>query len=398
MPNLSYQLANTGTRTRAAAGRQLSVQLCFSWDELNRSRDAWESLLLKNYANSIFTTPEWLGPWWQTFGSEKNRKLMSLIFLDHENQVVAIAPLFQECRFFPPLRLRTLRLVGTASGDSDALNFIVRPGYERDVAEAFLSWLSRERVWDICSLETLTRHSEVGSHLVAALERRGWRSTREEVPNLYIDLPDTWKSYVESLDPQFRPLLTRYPRRLQSRHLMRVSRCERIQDLPSALETLFRLHQMRWTQAGEPGAFSNATRQTFYFRMAEEFLRRGWLEFWLLELDHETVAAQFCFRYGNTVYLLQEGFNPNYAAEKVGYALRAHVLQQMIQAGARRYDFLGGADPYKLKFGVRQESYLNLHFAGPSLLGRIELHRRFQAGLARRWLKKLLTEASAGRS
>jgi CelD/BcsL family acetyltransferase involved in cellulose biosynthesis len=68
------------------------------------------------------------------------------------------------------------------------------------------------------------------------------------------------------------------------------------------------------------------------------------------------------------------------------------VLQQMIQAGARRYDFLGGADAYKLKFGVRQEGYLNLHFAGPSLLGRIELARRFRTRRARGWLKNCLPQ------
>src|SRR5262249_20848991 len=392
MPDFNYQLACTGTSTGAVPGRRLSIQLCFCWDELNRFRDAWENLLLKNSANSIFLTPEWLGSWWQTFGQEKDRNLTSLVFLDQERQVTAIMPLFQESRLFPPVQLKTLRLVGAGSGDSDALDLMVRPGFEREVVEAFLSWLSRNKVWDVCSLETLPSASAVADHLLEALSRRGWRPVKERSPNFYIDLPETWQAYLDTLDPRFRPLLTRYPRRLQSRHRMRVFRCDRLQDLPSALETLFRLHQMRWTKTGEPGAFSNPMRRKFYFRMAEEFLRRGWLEFWLLDLDNETVAAQFCFRYGTTVYLLQEGFNPNYAAEKVGYALRAHVLQQMIQTGARRYDFLGGTDAYKLKFGARQGRYLNVHFAGPSMLGRIDLAFHLWAGLARRWLKNSLPQ------
>jgi CelD/BcsL family acetyltransferase involved in cellulose biosynthesis len=393
MPDLSYQLVSTGTPTSAAAGRRLTIQLCLSWDELNTFRDAWENLLLKNSANSIFLTPEWLGSWWQTFGQEKGRKLMSLVFLDQERQVTAIAPLFQESRLFPPVQVKTLRLLGAGSGDSDALDLIVQPGFESEVAEAFLSWLSRNKVWDICSFETLASASSVADRLLEALSLRGWRPTREDSPNFYIDLPHTWEAYLATLDTRFRPLLTRYPRRLQSKHRIRFFRCDRLQDLPSGLETLFRLHQMRWTKAGERGAFSNPMRRNFYFRMAEAFLRRGWLEFWLLEVENETVAAQFCFRYGTTVYLLQEGFNPNYAAEKVGYALRAHVLQQMIQTGARRYDFLGGTDAYKLKFGARQSRYLNMHFAGPSTLGRMDLAIRLRAGLARRWLKNSLPQA-----
>ena len=113
----------------------------------------------------------------------------------------------------------------------------------------------------------------------------------------------------------------------------------------------------------------------------------------MLELDSETVAAQFCFRRGQTVYLLQEGFNPNYAAEKVGYALRAHVLQQMIQAGVTRYDFLGGDDAYKLNFGARGGNYLHLHFAGPSLAGRIHVARRGRTLRAKSWLKSYLPES-----
>jgi CelD/BcsL family acetyltransferase involved in cellulose biosynthesis len=114
------------------------------------------------------------------------------------------------------------------------------------------------------------------------------------------------------------------------------------------------------------------------------------LEFWLLELENETVAAQFCFRYRDTVSLLQEGFHPKYAADKIGYALRAHVLQEMIRTGARRYDFLGGSDQYKSSFGAHQESYLSLHFAGSSLLGKLYLAQRRQSAQVKRWLKNKL--------
>jgi CelD/BcsL family acetyltransferase involved in cellulose biosynthesis len=160
-----------------------------------------------------------------------------------------------------------------------------------------------------------------------------------------------------------------------------------VEDLADRLQTLFGLHQMRWTGRGEPGAFASADRRDFYLHMATVFLHRGWLEFWLLELDGETVGAQFCFRYNDTVYLLQEGFHPKHTAEKIGYALRAHVLEEMIRTGARRYDFLGGADAYKAKFGARQANYLNLFFAGPSFRGRAYLALQKQKRQFKTWLK-----------
>jgi CelD/BcsL family acetyltransferase involved in cellulose biosynthesis len=147
---------------------------------------------------------------------------------------------------------------------------------------------------------------------------------------------------------------------------------------------------MRWTGRGEAGAFAGNARRDFYYRMATAFLQRGWLEFWQLELNGETVGAQFCFRYNDTVSLLQEGFHPKYAAEKIGYALKSHLLQEMVRTGARRYDFLGGADPYKSKFGAHQENYLNLFIAGPSKLGRLYLQVQKQKRGIKAWLKRNL--------
>jgi len=185
-------------------------------------------------------------------------------------------------------------------------------------------------------------------------------------------------------------LLTRYPKRLQSRFTVKFSRCEDVDDLKTQLQTLFDLHQMRWTGRGEAGAFAGNARRDFYQRMGAAFLQRGWLEFWLLELDGETVGAQFCFRYNDTVSLLQEGFHPKYASEKIGYALKAHLLQEMISSGARRYDFLGGADTYKSKFGAHQEDYLNLFIAGSSRRARFYLQVQKLEREIKGWLKRKL--------
>jgi CelD/BcsL family acetyltransferase involved in cellulose biosynthesis len=141
------------------------------------------------------------------------------------------------------------------------------------------------------------------------------------------------------------------------------------------------------------GAFASKERREFYSGMAAALMERGWLEFWLLELNGETVGAQFCFRHHDTVSLLQEGFHPKYAAEKIGYALKAHLLEEMIRTGATRYDFLGGSDAYKAKFGAREAQYLNLSLAGPSRLGRLYLAVQKQKRKVKTWLKTRLPAA-----
>lgn len=366
----------------------VSIRVCTTWEEFEQFRSVWNQLLEENPASSIFQTPEWLAAWWNAFGSDK--KLLGLVFIDSSRKTVGIAPFYTERRSFLGFPLTTLRLVGAGSGDSDALDFITSPGYERLCAEAFTTWLGQEAKWSVCSLETLPENSLVAKYLLQNAQEFGWRVHSSLTPNFIIHLPTTWPEYLSTLESAFRPLLTRYPKRLQSRFKVSIVRCERAEDIPDQLQTLFSLHQMRWTGRGEPGAFASADRRDFYLHMAEAFLHRGWLEFWLLSLDGETVGGQFCFRYNNTVSLLQEGFHPKYAAEKIGYALRAHVLEETIRSGAQRYDFLGGADSYKAKFGARPANYLNLSFASSSIIGRLFLAFQKQKQQFKTWLKSKL--------
>ena len=370
------------------AANECTVRICRTWEDLERLRPSWNRLLLTNPASSIFQTPEWLAAWWQAFA--RNKDLLGLVFTDAEGHALGIAPLYREQNSFFGRTLITLRMVGAGSGDSDALDFITSPGTEEVCAEAFIAWLELQEDCDVCALETLPQNSLVARQLRSRLQEAEWSVDTTFTPNFVVDLPAAWPQYLDSLEPSFRPLLTRYPRRLQSRYNVRFIRCECVQDLKDHLGILFQLHQMRWTGRGEPGAFASTDRRDFYFSMAAAFLQRGWLEFWLLELDGEIVGAQFCFRYNDTVSLLQEGFHPKYGAEKIGYALRAHVLEEMIRGGAQRYDFLGGDDPYKAKFGAHQKNYLNLTFAGPSRIGRMYVAAQRRKRQIKTWLKSKL--------
>src|SRR5882724_3282894 len=366
----------------------LSVRICRTWEELEEFRTQWNNLLEANPSSSIFQTPEWLAAWWQAFS--RNKSLLCLLFADSHGATVGIAPLYADRTHFLGLPITRLRLVGAGSGDSDGLDFIVSPGYESRCAEAFIGWLAGQKDWHVCELETLPQKSLVAQSLFRRTQEAGWSIDSTLTPNFVVDLPATWPQYLSSLESSFRPLLTRYPKRLQSRFSVKFTRCEKVEDLKEQLPILFDLHQMRWTGRGETGAFAHNERRDFYHRMANAFLQRGWLEFWRLELNGETVGAQFCFRYNDTVSLLQEGFHPKYAEEKIGYAMKAYFLEEMIRTGVTRYDFLGGADAYKAKFGARRADYLNLFCAGSSKLGRLYLASQKQKRNAKAWLKSKL--------
>ncbi len=349
------------------------VTTCHSWEMLEKWIPSWDAILHENQSLSIFSTPEWLGSWWKAFGT--NKRMIALGFSTEENALVGLAPFYLD-EIQSPLfgKLARLRLIGDGSGDSDGLDVIVRPGFEGSCAQALLRWLAEHRAWDVCSLNAMSGRSAVAKALLHELTGVAWPFLSESCPNSAIHLPGSWAQYVEQqLSPGFRPLVTRYPRKLAGRYEVRIRRCENPDDLSKGLEILFSLHTKRWNAANKPGSFGSQQRRDFYEQMGCSFLRRGWLQLWLLELNGATVAAQFCFRYGDTVSILQEGFDPEFAADKVGYALRAAMLKHFIETGVRHYDFLGGFAEHKQEWGAERGAYLNLHFARPGSLGSLYL-------------------------
>jgi CelD/BcsL family acetyltransferase involved in cellulose biosynthesis len=379
-------------RALIASRALLQVHCHESLDELEVLRPDWEELLSRTSTASIFSTWEWLASWWRAYGEGK--ELQVLAFRDPESRLVALAPLCLDALRVGGLGiLRRLRLMGDGSGDSDNLDLPVWPGQEPAFARALLDQLlEKSSHWDLCSFETLPPDSPAAAALRHELQERRWPHANYPLPRSAVELPESWESYLERISPKERDKLAYYSRRLEKRHRVCFIHCTEEGGLSRGVQALFRLHQKRWERTPEPGSFASSARRQFYDEMSSAFLRRGWLELWLLELDGEIVAAQFGFRYRDTVYALQEGFDPDLASDSVGFVLRGHVLRQLIGAGVRRYDFLAGLDPSKDRWGAQASAYVNLHFARPHSRGGAHVRLSRDTYATKEWLRARLPE------
>ena len=368
----------------------LQVKTVKTWDELEAFRPGWERILQGAEALTIFSTLEWLGAWWKAFA--KDKELVAPVFSNSDDEIVGIVPLYTDLvETALPFRVRRLRFVGDGSEDSDNLDLIIRAGYEISCTQAFLSWLESNPDWDICELNTLPLDSVALPLLVSDLKRHRWTLRRLESPRTTISLPDTWESYLEqTISKKEKTKIGYYTNRLQKRFKVSIIKCDDVKELPASLATLFGLHQKRWQLKGVPGAFASAERCELYFNMALTFLERGWLEFWILRLDGKPAAAQYGFRYRNVVYSLQEGFDPAYSSERVGYVLRAHVLKTLIGQGVRQYDFLGGEEASKVRWGAQKRSYADIRFARPLTHGAIYLRVDQTTRALKSWFRTIL--------
>lgn len=363
----------------------LSLRAYRNLDELSSLRPAWDQLLSQYPLATTFSTWEWLSSWWKCFG--RKRQLLALALFDSNSLLglAALSILKERAGWFS---LRVVRLMGDGSGDSDNLDMPVRPGFERPFAQAILQHLSDQRSdWDVCLLNTLPMDSLVGGCL-APLIGRLWAKFEYVSASSTVLLPETWDLYIQTLSSEDRKNLVRYERRLQARHAVRIYRCEDRKELPLCLNALFRLHQGRWQSIGEAGSFSVTERREFYAHLSKFLLTRGWLELWVMELDGQKAAVQFAFRFGNRVFQLQEGYDHTRPSDRLGFVLRGHVLKQLISRGVRTYDFLGGTDSYKARWGARQGHYRQLHFAPPLGPGASWLQLVNKAGRGKEWMRQ----------
>lgn len=365
------------------------VDVTGAWSDEETIQREWAATLLQNSELTLFSSEAWLRAWWNAFGQPDTLEFSMFSTADHS---VGFAPFFRARKKFLGKKLIQLRMVGAGSGDSDGLDLALRSGCEQEAINALLQSHAKRVDWDICSLETLSSGSAIGKLLPESLQLYGWPYHITRVPRWCVPLPDSWNQYIDGLPPEFRPLLTRYPKRLDSRYECTVKRCQSETELERYLPILFDLHQRRWQDAGRPGAFALKERRQFFSEVAHNFLGKGWLDFWVMELNGVPVALQFCCHYGETVHLLQEGFDPAYNKDKVGYALRAKALQHYIQVGMKHYDFMAGSDPYKQKYGAIEDYYLTIEFAKPKSLGAVYLQMQAGKRSAHRWLRCHLPE------
>lgn len=360
--------------------------------ELDTLRPDWDALLQKYPLASTFNTWEWLTSWWRAFG--ENRKLLVLGAFDGRNTLVGLAPFAVAKENLGGIPLRMLRMMGDGTCDSDNLDMPVASGFEQLFARAVVDYLQKNNSqWDLCELNTLPPDSPSAAFLARSAKSRGWVVVENTTCSSAILLPPTWDAYMAMLSSEERRNIPRYTRRLQNRQAMRIFRAD-AHSFPRCLDALFELHQGRWEHAGEKGSFASLRRRNFYWELSSALLTKNALELWALELDQRIVAVQFAFRHNNRVFQLQEGYDHRRPSDRVGYVLRGGVLKTLIGEGVRVYDFLGGGDSYKARWGAQRGYYRTLCFASRFSKGGIVLQFSTQAAAGKRWLRRKLPDSA----
>jgi CelD/BcsL family acetyltransferase involved in cellulose biosynthesis len=343
-------------------------------------REEWNPLLQRSATNTLFLTWEWQKAWWDSFGLGKSLFLVAV--RDESGGLVGIAPLFhQESLVDPAASLpaisverpmtiaggalqRTVHLVG-GTEVSDYLDIIAPIGGHREVCAALLDALETRFLgetgflWHFFDLRCLPATSPTVSSVAELARARGWQvqQAREDVCPV-LDLPTTWDEYLATkLNKKQRHELRRKMHRAEESaqvdwHWVTADGFE------AGLGIFFQLHK---ASHPDKDAFMDEQMQGFFRAVARAALDQGWLRLSILRFNGQPVASYLCFDYGEDRLVYNSGFDLSaYADLGPGIVAVGYLIDDAIQHGLKRFDFLQGNERYKYEFGAVDTEVLRL--------------------------------------
>jgi peptidoglycan/xylan/chitin deacetylase (PgdA/CDA1 family)/CelD/BcsL family acetyltransferase involved in cellulose biosynthesis len=353
---------DVGVVVSEACGRDpMNILLHERWEDIESLSEHWNSLLAQSASDTIFLTWEWIKTWWHNYGN--NRPLFVLSAWEGDS-LLGLAPFYLDRISHLGMKWACLRLIGDGSDDSDYLDCIARRGREQDVIVEFVQYLeSHVNRWDCLEIHGTPKSSSSLEQLIQLARLRSWRLSQRSIPCATLTLPHDWNDYLRLLKPRFRTKVRSTLSYFEDKVRATVAECRNAGEVQRWLPILFDMHTRRWQTKGRRGVFRENAKQNFYRDISQATLGKGWLAFYRLDWGNRPLAMQYGFVYDNRFFLLQEGYDPDFAALRPGLALRSWLLRHWIKTGLSQYDFLAGAAPYKLEWGAKVTQSLCLTIA-----------------------------------
>lgn len=323
----------------------MNVKVLNTDDEFASLEQEWESLLKQDDLSNNFMSFYWVHSWWKAY--RPDARLFIITVKNDDSELVGIAPLMELNFTDGGFSYTRLDFIGDGTNETNHMSFILNKAYLVDSIHCILQAIQDNPYWDVLALTSIQNRAALRDMLRSWALRNKFYINQQEVEYAENKLPASYEQFIGKLQPRFRTKLRSTTSKLEGKYDVEFG-LHSSEDQKADLITLFNNHESRWNGKGEDGAFKrNPRRVEFYRLLTLNFFREDWLRFFFLKLDGSIVAQQYCFEYKGTIYLLQEGFDFEYAQENVGNILRGYVFEYCIENKVVVYDFLANVNRHK---------------------------------------------------
>jgi CelD/BcsL family acetyltransferase involved in cellulose biosynthesis len=324
--------------------QDLTLSVISDADGLGALGAHWNRLVLAAERPSPFLLHEWVTSWWRHFGAGAS---LAVVTATRGSTLVGVAPMFIRRRW----GLLVCRVLG---GHESALgDLLVERDDDGSIALALLDRLSRLR-FDYLDV--------FGAPRGGVLPRLAAQCRLTVLPRVdapVLRMPDGWEAaYANRVSSKRRNLHRRRLRQLTTLGSVGWTTARTPDEVAGELERAFEIHALRWQGRPDGSTFGLVNRHDFHSEAARALAARGAARILTLRIDGRPVAFHYWFVLGTTMYVHRLAFDPELARFSPGQVTLLQAIADASSEGARRVEFLGGNERYKVELA---DSFEPLH-------------------------------------
>jgi CelD/BcsL family acetyltransferase involved in cellulose biosynthesis len=333
----------------------------------------WEEVLLAS-GGSVFSSPQWLLPWWQHCGAAWQPWILRL---HHGGRTTGLALFMLRETRRAGLTLRRAEFLG--GGLSDRHDLLLAGDLEAQGA-AFLRALQVAR-WDLLDLREVPEDSWLATGFPSGATAAGLcvdRLPDSRCPVL--ELQGDWEAFESArFTAKVRANWRRRERNLWASGPVSLEILREPEAICARFDTIVKLEQEQSNKAGPGrGLFSDASHVPFLREALTELSARGQVALVTLSLADRLVAYLIGLLSGGEFLNYNTAYDRSLASAGIGVAVLRAAVQEAFRGKARVFDFLRGDETYKFEWTEQVRRQVRLVVTRRSLRGRLIRWRFFQ--------------------
>jgi len=320
------------------------------WPECSDFKNNWNNLFSESSFPNFFLTWEWTSLWWKWFGIVGN---LRLLVIKEASNVVAIVPLhIHRYLLMPGIKINTLRFVGDGGPVCpDFLSPILSSTRSAsDLAEVIgNAILSSTGKWSAVFFSDVLLDSPEVYQLVGVLEKSCTKQIviGERAP--YLSLSESYGLFLSTLGSRQRESIRRRLRQATKRYNVRFECVTSSEGVDCAISDL--LSVFKNSKRGVPDqGFNSSDYFGFHAEIIRTIAKNGWLRLQLLYFDDVPVAFLYGYKFEQTFFFYQTGYDLNYRNDGAGSIILQYSIEQAFIEKCISYEFLRGTEEYKYHF------------------------------------------------
>lgn len=296
------------------------------------------------HSDNLFLTHEWFDAWWQGFGGDNS---LFILLLKDQNELVGIAPFMKFRRTFLGIPIKVISLM--TNEHTTRADFIVKRNPVETIISLFKSLGEFQEDWDLIELNFVPAISTTVEAIIEQSVLFDFKYVLKPLNRTpYIPINGSWDAFYIGLKGHFKRNLKNREKRLNRLGEVKLERLTAGNgSLASCLQDVFEVGSNSWKELNNTAIGSTQQSRTFYMKLAENMLKKGWLNIFLLRFDNKPIAFQYSIKYRNRLLLLKTEYDLEFKPYSPGHLLLKSVLKECFSEHLQEFDFLGDSMLWK---------------------------------------------------